>query len=135
MEMRDCVSAGEQRSADFASGGIAMGVENTGAAVCCFAREGEFRSGAIEFRAPFDQLRDVLRAFFDQKRNGLGAAQTVPGRQGVLFVQADFVFVAERYRNAALCPRGGGIAERGFRENQNAAGTAEFDGRAQTGNA
>ena len=135
MEMRNCVGAGEQRSADFSTRGIAVGMENPGAAVCRFAGKSEFRAGTIEFRAPLDELRDVLGAFFDQKRNGFGAAQSVSGGKSVLFVQTDFIFVAERHGDAALCPRSGGIAERGFGEHQNTAGTAEFDGGAQTGDA
>ena len=129
------MSAGEKSAADFASGGIAVRVEDAGAAVRGFAREGKFGAGAIEFGAPFDELSDVLGAFFDEESYGFRAAEAVAGVERVLFVQADFVFVAERYGDAALCPGSGGIAEIGFGEDQNAAGAAEFNGGAQTGDA
>src|SRR5438477_4808829 len=133
--MRNGVRAGEESAADFASGGIAMRVENTGAAVSGFAGESEFGAGAIEFSAPFDKLGDVLRTFFNQERDGFRAAQAVTGRERVLLVETNFVLIAECYSDAALRPGCGGITESGFCEDQNGAGGAEFDGSAQTGDA
>ena len=92
-----------------------------------------FGAGAIEFGAPFDELVDVLRAFFDEEGDRFGAAKTVAGVESVLFVQADFVFVGESDGDAALGPGGGGITEIGFSEDQDAACGAEFDGGAQSG--
>ena len=112
-----------------------MGVENAGTAVRGFAGEGELGAGAIEFGAPFDELGNVLWAFFDQERDGFMAAKAITCIKSVLLVQADFVFVTESDSDAALRPGGGGIAEIGFGENQHAAGGAEFDGRAQSGDA
>ena len=100
-----------------------------------FAGEGKLRARAIKFGAPFDELRDVLGAFFDEKRHGFGTAEAITGVDGVLFVEADLVFVAEGYGNAALRPSSGGIAEIGFGENQDAAGAAEFNGGAQASDA
>jgi len=128
--MRDGVGAGEQGAADFAAGGIAMGVEDARAAVGGFASEGEFGAGAIEFGAPFDELGDVFGAFFDEESDGGGIAEAIAGVDGVLFVEADFVFIAEGDGDAALGPGGGGIAEVGFGEDEDAAGLAEFDGGA-----
>jgi len=65
MQMRNRVRAGQKCAADFAAGGVAMSVQDAGAAVRGLARKGKFRAGAIEFGAPFDELRNVLRAFLD----------------------------------------------------------------------
>src|SRR5215510_15317547 len=108
--MRNGIGAGEQSSADFAAGGVTVRVQNARPTVCGFAREGKLRAGAVEFGAPFDELRDVFRAFFDEKRDGFGSAQTVSGIDSVLLMQADFVFIAEGDGDAALCPRRGGVA-------------------------
>ena len=69
-----------------------------------FAGEGELGASAVEFSSPFDELRDVFRAFFEEHSDVFGPAKTVAGINGVLLVQTDFVFVAEGYRDAALCP-------------------------------
>jgi hypothetical protein len=135
MEMRDFVRAGEKSTADFASRGIALRVKDPGAAVRGFTREGKFGAGTIEFGPPFDELINVLRAFFDEKRHGLGAAETVSSAERVLFMETDFVFVAECYRDAALRPGGGRVTEIGFGEDEDAAGAAEFNGGAQTSDA
>src|SRR5882724_5022010 len=107
-------------------------MQDAGAAVRGFTREGEFGAGAIEFGTPFDKLRNVFGAFFDEKSHGFGAAEAIAGVERVLLVEADFVFVAEGYGNSALRPGSGGIAEIGFGEDQNADGAAEFNGGAQT---
>jgi len=52
MEMRDFVRAGEKSTADFASRGIAVRVEDPRAAVRGFTREGKFGAGTIEFGTP-----------------------------------------------------------------------------------
>ena len=133
MEMGKFVRAGQKCAADFASGGVAMGVQDAGAAMRGFAREGELGAGAIELGAPLDELGDVLGTFFDEERDRFGTAEAIAGVESVLFVEADFVFVAEGDGDAALRPSGGGIAEIGFGEHQDAAGGAEFDGGTQTG--
>src|SRR5579859_1570946 len=110
MKMRNGIGAGKKGAADFAAGGVAVRVKNARTAVRRFAGEGEFCAGPVEFRAPFDELRDVLRTFFDKERDGFGAAKAIAGVDRVLLVQADFVFVAEGHGNAALRPGGGGVA-------------------------
>ena len=90
---------------------------------------------AIEFGAPFNQLGNVLGAFLDQQRDGFGPAQAVAGRDGVLFVKADFIFVAEGNGDAALRIGGGRFAEIGFGQNQDRSRGAELDGGAKPGDA
>ena len=133
--MRNGVRACEEGATDFASGGIAMCVENARTAVSRFASKGKLGARAIEFGAPFDKLRDVLGAFFDEKGYGFRATEAVPGVQRVLLVKADFVFITECYRDAALRPGRGGIAEIGFCEDQNGTCGTEFDSSAQPGDA
>ncbi len=111
MKVRNRIGAGQQRAADFAPRRIAMRMQNARAAVRGFASEGELRAGTIEFRAPFDQLRDVLRAFFNEQCHRFGPAKAVARIDRVLFVEADFVFVAEGHGNAALRPGSGRIAQ------------------------
>src|SRR5208283_2027438 len=130
VEMRDGVGAGEEGAADFAAGGNAVGVEDAGTAVGGFTGEGELGAGAIKFGAPFDDLSDVLGAFFDEESDGVGAAQAVAGVEGVLFVEADFVYVAESDGDAALGVSGGGFGKIGLGEDQDGAGLAELDGGA-----
>jgi hypothetical protein len=133
--MRQGVSTGQESAADFAAGRVAVRVEDARAAVRGLAREGQLRAGAIKFRAPFDQLRNVLRALFYQERYGFRAAQAVAGRDGVLLVKSNFVFVAEGHRDAALRIGGGGFAQVGFCQDQNGARGTEFDGGAKAGDA
>ena len=133
VEMRDGVGAGEKGAADFAAGGIAVGVEDAGTAVSGFAGEGELGAGAIKFGAPIDELSDVLGTFFDEESDYVGAAKAVAGVEGVLLVEADFVFVAEGDGDAALGVGGGGFGEIGLGEDENSAGLAEFNCGAHAG--
>src|SRR5215470_16260176 len=126
--MRQCMSASKQSAADFAAGGVAMRVENARAAVCGLARESQFGAGAIEFRAPFDELSDVLGTFFHQQGYRFRPAESVAGSDGVLLVQADFVFVAEGNGDATLRICSCGFAQVGFCKDKNGARGAEFDG-------
>jgi hypothetical protein len=107
-------------------------VENAGAAVSGFTGEGELGACTIEFGAPFDELGDVLGAFFDEEGNGFGTAEAIAGVEGVLLVEANFVFVGEGDGNAALRVGGGGFVEIGFGEDEDRAGLAELDGGADT---
>src|SRR5208283_269947 len=135
VEMRDGVSAGEEGAADLAAGGMAVGVEDAGTAVGGFTGEGELGAGAIEFGAPFDELGDVVGAFFDEESDDVGAAEAVTGVEGVLFVEADFVFVAEGDGDAALGVGGSGFGKIGLGEDEDGAGFAELDGGAHAGDA
>src|SRR5258708_12688082 len=63
-KMRNFVRAGEQSTADFASSGIAVRMQDAGAAVCGFASEGKFGATAIEFRTPFHELTNLFKSSF-----------------------------------------------------------------------
>ncbi len=89
-------------AADFASGGIAVGVQHAVAAVRALAGEGELGALLIELRAPLDQFLDAQRAFLDEDARRVAVAEAVAGNQRVLQVQADLVLVAERDSDAAL---------------------------------
>jgi len=93
-----------------------VGVEDAGTAVSGFAGEGELGAGTINFGAPYDELGNVPGAFFDEESNGIWVAETVAGGEGVLLVEADFVFVAESDGGATAGVGGGGFGEIGFGE-------------------
>src|SRR5262250_2428372 len=102
MKVRNGIGAGQKRAADFAPGGVAMRMKNPRPAVRGFTRESQLCSGAVELGTPFNQLRDVFGAFLDEQRHRFGATKPVSRVDRVLFVQADFVFVAEGYGDATL---------------------------------
>src|SRR5258708_2555693 len=131
VQVRNRVRPREQRSADLPAGRVAVGMQDSRAAVRRLARKSQFRSRPVEFRPPLDELCDVLRTFFDHHSHGLGAAQTISGIDGVLFVESDFIFVGEGHGDPSLRPGGRGIAQIGFRQNQHASGRAQLDRRAQ----
>ena len=135
VQMRDGVRPSKQRTADFSAGRIAVSVQDSRAAVRGLSCKRQFRSRAVEFRAPCDELGDVLRAFFDKQGYGVRAAQTIAGIEGVLFVQSDFIFVGKGYGDTTLRPGRRRIAQIGFCENQHASRCAQLDRRAQTGDA
>src|SRR5438132_11958862 len=109
MKMRNGIGAGEKRAADLAAGRVAMRMQNARTAMSGFPREGQLRTGSVEFGAPFNELRDVFGTFFDKQRHRFGPAKAVACVNGVLLVEADLVFVAERDGDAALRPGRGGI--------------------------
>ena len=73
------------------------------AAMCALTGEGDLRSGAVEFRAPLDQFFDPRRTFLDEYPRGVLIHQAVTGLQCVFQVKPDFIFIAQRSRNSALC--------------------------------
>src|SRR5215470_210446 len=105
------MGSSEQSPADLTPSRITVRMENPRAAVRRLARESQLRAGAIELRAPFNQLRDVLGAFLDQKSDRILSAQPIPCVDGVLLMQADFVFVAECHGYSALRPRRRRVAQ------------------------
>ena len=66
-----------------------MSVQHAVAAVRAFAGEGDLGAGAIELRAPLDQLFDARRAFFDQDARGFFVAQSIAGLQRVFQMQTE----------------------------------------------
>ena len=89
-------------AADFASGGVAMGMQHAIAAVGALAGEGDLGSGAIELGAPIDELFDAGRAFLHQHASCGFIAEAVPGLQSIFKMEADFVIIAECGSDAAL---------------------------------
>ena len=123
-----------QRAADLTAGGIAVSVQHAVAAVRSFAGEGNLRSGAIELRAPLDELFDSRRPFFDQHASRFFVDQTVAGLQRVFQVQRDFVVIAERRSNSALRVLRVGLGDFTLGDTENAACGGELDRSAQPGN-
>lgn len=123
-----------QSASDLASGGIAVRVQHAGAAVGAFAGECELGAFAIELRAPGDEFLDTIGAFFDENACGLRIDEAVTGRQGVLEMQADLVFVAESDGDAALCVLRSRFCDLLLGKHENAAALREFDGGAQSCN-
>src|SRR5690348_2443342 len=91
-----------QGAADFASGGIAMRVQNTAAAVRSFAGECQLCAIAVKFCSPGNQFLDALRPFLHQNVRSFRVDDAVTGIDGVLKMEADFVFVAQGDSNSAL---------------------------------
>jgi len=87
-------------------------MQNAVVEVRAFASEDQPGAVAAELRAPGDQFVNALRPLLNQSLDRGGIAQTVAGLERPLQVQADFIFVAERGRRAAL--RGGCLEVRGF---------------------
>ncbi len=74
MQVRHAVRACQQGTADFAAGRIAVRVQNARSAVRGLACERQLRARAIELRAPFDELPDILRPFLNKQLHGFGQA-------------------------------------------------------------
>ena len=124
-----------QRAANLAAGGISVGMQHAAAAVRALAREGDLGAGAIELRAPLDQLLDARRAFLHQHARGLFVAQAVAGLQRVFQVQPNLVVVAERSGDAALRILGVGFRHLLLGQAKHAAGGGKLHRGAQAGNA
>ena len=86
VQVRYRVRPREQRPADLPAGRVAVGMQDSRTAVRRLPREGQFRSRSVEFRSPLDELRDVLRPFFNHQGYRLGSTQAISGIDGVLFV-------------------------------------------------
>ena len=124
-----------KRAADFAAGGIAVGMQHAVAAVRAFAGKGDLGAGAVELGAPLDQLFDAGRTFLDQHARGLFVAQAVAGLQGVFQMQADFIVVAERGGDSALRVLRVGFGDFALGQAEHASGGGKLHRGAQTGNA
>jgi hypothetical protein len=98
-----------QGAENFASGGVAMCVQNAIAAVCALPAKSKFGALAVELRAPLDQLLNAIGGIFDKDGCRLRVTQAVAGVERVLQMKADFIFIAERSGDPALCPLGGRI--------------------------
>ncbi len=123
-----------QCAANLASGRVAVSVQHAVAAVRAFAGERDLGSGAVELRAPLDQLFDAGRAFFDQHARGLFVDQSVAGLQRVFQMQANFIVIAERGRNTALRILRVGLGDFALGQAKHAARRRKFHRGAQAGN-
>ena len=94
---------GIERALNFASGGIAVRVQNPITAVRAFASKCQLGAVAVELSSPCDQFFDSLGCVFHQDLGGFWIAETIASHQRVLEVQADFILVAQRCRDSALC--------------------------------
>ena len=124
---------GVERARDFATGGIAVRVKNTIAAVGTLASKRQLRALAIEFRAPGDELLDGGGSFLHQRAHRGAIAEAVACCERVLFVQLDLIVIAERYRDAALGIFGRRFAEAFLGNHEYPPGLRQFDRRAQAG--
>ncbi len=112
-----------------------MGVQHAIAAVRAFASERQFASVLVELDAPLDQLFDLRRPFGDQRPHGVDIAQPRTGDDGVLFVETDFIVVAQCDGNAALGVFGGRFGQPILGQNQDVSVRRGFDSRPQSGDA
>src|ERR1051326_1609684 len=94
---------GVECPSDFAAGGISMRMQDAVAAVRRLTCESQLGSLTVELRSPLDQLLNPVRPFFHQDACGVGVHDTVAGVDRILKMQADLIFVTQRYSNSALC--------------------------------
>ena len=123
-----------KRARDLASGGIAVRVQDTVAAVRAFARESEPPvRRAVERGAPFDELPDARGPLLHERAHSRSVAQPVARAQRVGLVQLRRVVIGHRHRHAALCIFRGGLAQRVLGHYQYGTGGGQLDGGPQTG--
>src|SRR5262249_26017343 len=117
----------------FVASRIATSPEYAAAAMRGFSGKGKFTTGLVEFGAPFDQLLDPLRSFFDEHTHRILATETMAGLERVGQMDRHVVFFTHRDGDAALCVNRTALERVSFREDQHPAIAAEFQGCAQTG--
>src|SRR5664280_1593561 len=79
-----------------------MRMQHAIAAVRAFAGECQLGPVTIELGAPRDQFLNPWWTFLHQYASGLNIYQSIAGIDGVLQVQADFIFIAEGNRDSTL---------------------------------
>ena len=104
-------------------------------AVRALAGECQLRALAIKLRPPMDEFLNAVGALLYEHLGRLGIAQAIPRSEGVLEMQADFVFVAERGGDATLRPMRGGVSHFLLSQNHDSACACQFNGRSQPGDA
>ena len=129
----DCAGLQVQGAADLAAGRVAVSVQDAAAAMRALARECDLRTGAIEFRAPLDQLFDARRTFFHQDARGFLVAKAVAGLQRVFEMQPNFVVVAECRCDTTLRVLGVRLRDLALGEAKHATRGGKFHRRAQAG--
>ena len=125
----------EERAANLAAGGVAVGVQHAIAAVRAFAGEGDLGAGAIELRAPLDEFFDARRTFFHQNARRFFVDQPVAGLQRVFQMQPNLIVVAERGRDTALRILRIRLGDFALGQTEHPARGRQFDRSAQAGNA
>src|ERR1019366_944079 len=118
--------------ADLTPSGVSVGMQHAAAAMRSFASKRDLGAGAIELRAPCDELLDTGRAFFHQDSCSLFVAQAVTSLERVLQVEADFIVIAKSGSDSTLCVLGVGFRDLTFRQTQHAARGRKFHRRPQT---
>ena len=126
---------GHQRPHHFIAGGIASRTEDAAPAVCSFPGERKPFADFVELRPPGDQFLNPFRSFFHQDSHGLATTEAVTGFQRIGEMAADVVFFAERHRDATLGIHGVAFQGMPFGQHQHTPGAAQFNGRAQPGDA
>src|SRR6266481_5924873 len=105
-----------------------MGMKYAVAAVRGLARKRQPGSAAVKLRAPLNQLLNALQAFFHQHAGSIGVHDAVTGLNCVLQVQADFVFITQRYSDASLGILRGGFSQLLLGKDQHSAGFSQSNG-------
>ena len=110
--LADCLDPGRHRPHDFLAGGVAQGVGDAVAAVAALAAQGQPVAGAVELRAPVDQLVDALRGLADHVLDHLPVAERAAGLEGVGHVVLEAVVRIEHGGDAALGVGAVGLLQR-----------------------
>src|SRR6185312_12822257 len=135
LDLGNAFSTRNQCTADLASSGIAVRVENARPAVRAFAGKTETATAAIELRAPIDQLLNAPRTFLHEHACSFDVHQPIASINGVLQMKLDFVIITQGNSDSALrilCVAFGDFL---FGDHQNAAGVGKSNGGSQTGDA
>lgn len=82
-QVRDVVGLFQEGAADFTTGGVALGMEDSVFAVAGFARVEQVAVGLIESGAPIDEVLDMLGSLSDDDFDGLGVAEAFGEAEGV----------------------------------------------------
>lgn len=110
-----------------------MRVQNAVSAVRAFPSKGELRAQTVEICAPLDQFFNSLRRILNQSLGSFNIAEPIAGVEGILQMQAYFVFIAQRGGDAALCELRVGIGHLALGKNRHASRRRQLNGGAQAG--
>ena len=110
-----------------------MRMQYSRAAMRSLAGEGQLHAVAIELCAPIEQFLNTIRTLFHQDLRGALIHDAVARVDGVLQVEANFIFVAEDDRNPALRVLGRRFSEVALGEDEDASSVGEGNGGAQAG--
>ncbi len=117
------------------AGGVAAGVEDSGAGVGRFQTLGEFAVVPVEGDAEADEIRNPGWTFFAEGADGCGAAEAGSGAEGVFDVLGHVVVGVHDGGNAALGVAGVGLVEGGFCDEGDLVSAAQFECGDESGDA